>query len=69
MITSGLTEGGPEGEYTRKSEILDLKNGNSYCYDWASFAHNTEGSFGAFINDRVVVCGGEHPERNSFYQI
>ena len=43
-----------------------MKNDNSYCNDWARFPQNTEGSFGAFVNGRAVVCGGEHPERKVF---
>ena len=55
MITTGLVGGGPEGEYSRRSEILDLKNGNSYCTDWSPYAHDTEGSFGAFVNNVAIV--------------
>ena len=55
LITAGLVGGGPEGEYSRRSEILDLKNGNSYCTDWSPYAHDTEGSFGAFVNNVAIV--------------
>ena len=55
LITTGLVDGGHEGEYSRRSEILDLKNGNSYCTDWSPYAHDTEGSFGAFVNNEVIV--------------
>ena len=55
MITTGLVGGGPEGEYSRRSEILDLKNGNSYCTDWSPYVHDTEGSFGAFVNNVAIV--------------
>jgi hypothetical protein len=55
LITSGLADGGHEGEYTKRSEILDLKNGNSYCTDWSPYAHDTEGSFGAFVNNEAIV--------------
>ena len=56
LITTGLVEGGHEGEYSRQSEVLDLKNGNSYCSNWAQYRHDTEGSFGAFVDGDVIVC-------------
>ena len=46
-----------------------MKNGNSYCANWAPYAHDVEGSFGAFVNNKVLVCGGEHPERDECYTI
>ena len=46
-----------------------MKNGNSYCANWAPYAHDVEGSFGAFVNNLAIVCGVEHPERDECYTI
>ena len=59
LVVSGADSG---NNYVTKSEVLDLSNPSKACQPWADHPNGTKYAAGAFVDNQVIVCGGETPD-------
>lgn len=61
-----MVVGGYPPEANSKSEIYDLSGQNLNCPSIINFPNNY-GSFGTFISNKTMVCGGNNPYTSDCY--
>ena len=59
LVVSGRDSG---NNYVTKSEVIELSNPSKACQPWADHPTGTYRAAGAFVDNQVILCGGETPE-------